>query len=515
MKYILTLLAVSLMFVAAPNMAWTDQPREGVEFTIRVEDIADLFAWAVSSKTQLEDGLKRITKLPTSERRTALRSLMDSVVSASGVKNTELLMRVVMNRALTFDEVLTATSKATSEQESLGRRLLKDGAILALQVYVDDAEFLDQAKSLGQKEIPLDLPIATVGIKLASEYAKRSMQAPSHKATLEMLKLTMGLLFNDLNKSSHRRLFATVLNRIAEFSKTMEGKNPATPEEFLGLNRKIKAFLDEQIAEAAKVSVPGAVGGGVIIGIGGGTNSLGMEFVAISPGSFIMGSPTSERGRESDETRHRVTLTRGFEMQKTTVTQEQWAGVMGSNPSLFQEQENCPETYKVVNGVAMCPRHPVERVSWNEAQLFITRLNEAKRDGYTYRLPTEAEWEYAARAGSTTAYSFGDNPALLSEYAWFSDISGSPTHEVATRKPNAWGLYDMHGNVWQWVVDWYQSDLGSSNVVDPYISNGSDRVLRGGGWYDIAQSLRSANRFGSSPDARYGSGVRLVRIKSF
>ncbi len=160
-------------------------------------------------------------------------------------------------------------------------------------------------------------------------------------------------------------------------------------------------------------------------------NSIGQKFVLIPAGSFMMGGPVNELHRSDAESpQHRVTISKPFYMQTTEVTQGQWKGVMGHNPS-----HNRP-----------CCDCPVENVSWDAVQEFIRLLNVSEDTG-KYRLPTEAEWEYACRAGSTTTWCFGDDEARLGEYAWYSD-NCRETHPVASKKPNAWGLYDMHGNVW-------------------------------------------------------------------
>jgi hypothetical protein len=164
------------------------------------------------------------------------------------------------------------------------------------------------------------------------------------------------------------------------------------------------------------------------------TNRLGMKFVYIKPGTFLMGGPESEKGRDDDERQHEITLTKGYYLQTTEVTQDQWQAVMGHNPSRYK---SCGES---------CP---VESVSWNDIREFIKKLNQG--DGnYQYRLPTEAEWECAARAGSKTKFCFGDSDETLKAYAWFGDNSGSKTHPVSQKQPNGWWLYDMHGNVWEW-----------------------------------------------------------------
>jgi len=226
------------------------------------------------------------------------------------------------------------------------------------------------------------------------------------------------------------------------------------------------------------------------------TNSIGMTFVYIKPGTFMMGSPSGELGRDDDEIQHQVTLTRGFYMQITEVTQGQWRAVMGNNPSRFS---NCGDD---------CP---VEQVSWNDVQEFILRLNQ-KEGGNSYHLPTEAEWEYACRAGTNTMFSFGDNDSQLINYAWFEYNSGKNTHSVARKNPNAWGLYDMLGNVWEWCQDWL-GNYPSGSVTDPAgLLSGLTRVYRGGGWYNYAVYCRSANRYSDTPVFRsHVLGFRLSR----
>ncbi len=235
---------------------------------------------------------------------------------------------------------------------------------------------------------------------------------------------------------------------------------------------------------------------------------LGMEFKSLPGGTFMMGSPRCENGRENDETQHSVTVS-GFQMQVTDVTQMQYFKVMGSNPSWFKAQTHCPNQF-VSEGGGICPNHPVEQVSWNDAQNFVDKMN-TQNDGYTYRLPTEAEWEYAARAGTTTAYSFGNSSSLLREYAWYDENSGGGTHEVKTKKPNAFGLYDMHGNVWQWVQDWYGS-YSIFAAVNPQVASGLYHVLRGGSWGRNEGCARSAGRYFDNPgNFSYSIGFRLVR----
>ncbi len=250
-----------------------------------------------------------------------------------------------------------------------------------------------------------------------------------------------------------------------------------------------KADLTEPRPGPGKI--PGTVPEGFHI-----SDDFGMKFVYIPPGTFMMGSSENEPGRDRDETLHRVTLTRGFYMQTTEVTQGQWKEVMGENPSRFKEcGDDCP----------------VETVSWDDVQEFIKSLNR-KGEGL-YRLPTEAEWEYAARAGSETAYCFGNDAADLGKYAWYGESWDGGTHPVAQKQPNAWGLYDMHGNVWEWCHDWY-GKYPSDTVTDPTGSeSGSDRVNRCGSFLNTARYCRSANRGNWRPPGFRGGylGFRLVR----
>jgi len=221
--------------------------------------------------------------------------------------------------------------------------------------------------------------------------------------------------------------------------------------------------------------------------------STGMEFVLITAGKFMMGSPSVDQDRYDDEgPAHEVIIKNPFYMGKYPVTQKQWEKVMGSNPSKFRGEDR-----------------PVESVSWNGVQEFIKKLNEKESAG-KYRLPSESEWEYACRAGTTTRYSFGDDESKLDDYAWYSENSGYETHPVGQKKPNFWGLYDMHGNVWEWCKDnWHKNYDGAP-------SDGSagevGRVYRGGCWISIAGFCRSAIRGRNVPDLRVGNlGFRVLR----
>jgi formylglycine-generating enzyme required for sulfatase activity len=213
-------------------------------------------------------------------------------------------------------------------------------------------------------------------------------------------------------------------------------------------------------------------------------NPIGIEFLWIPPGTFL------REGRE-------VTLTEGYLFQTTPVTQKQWESVMGKNPSRFRESG---------------PEVPVEQVSWEDAQNFIKKLNQSEKINL-FRLPTEAEWEYACRAGTQTEFFFGDDPAELKEHGWHKENSGSKTHPIGQLKPNPWGLFDMHGNVWEWCWDWY-GEYPDGKVTDPTGPElGKARVARGGSWINLARDCRSASRNWYGPVNRhYFLGFRLVRI---
>lgn len=225
------------------------------------------------------------------------------------------------------------------------------------------------------------------------------------------------------------------------------------------------------------------------------TNSLGMKFVSIKPGTFTMGS---NRGDKDEQPLHRVTLTKGFYLGVTEVTQAQWAKVMGENPSHFTEPT-----------FTNTPNRPVESVSWNDVHTFIEKLSQ--QEGVNYRLPTEAEWEYSCRAGTTTDFYWGDR--FDADYAWCDRNSDGQTQPVGRKKPNAWGLYDMSGNVYEWVQDGY-GHYPLSHQTDPSGTSNSYRVKRSGSYNFDPWYSRSANRNCNSQGYRYFNlGFRLAISK--
>ncbi|HIG28883.1 MAG TPA: formylglycine-generating enzyme family protein [Verrucomicrobiales bacterium] len=217
-----------------------------------------------------------------------------------------------------------------------------------------------------------------------------------------------------------------------------------------------------------------------------GKNFFGL--IWIPPGQFAMGSPDDEKGRDFDEgPQTKVTLTRGFWMGQHEVTQKAYKSILSDNPSRFKGDEN----------------RPVERVNWNEAMTFCNRLtdiakeNQCLPEGYLFRLPTEAEWEYACRGNTQSRFSYGPDPdhLYLDEYSWFTQNSNSSTHAIGGLKPNPLGLYDMHGNVSEWCLDRWQGALSGGSVTDPYGTSESFlRIVRGGSWLYGPNFSRSANR---------------------
>jgi formylglycine-generating enzyme required for sulfatase activity len=240
----------------------------------------------------------------------------------------------------------------------------------------------------------------------------------------------------------------------------------------------------EQTAQALGVSIDKA------IDLGAGVR---MEFVLIPAGEFDMGSPSSEQNRDEDEGPvHRVKISKPFYMGKFPVTQEQYKAITGKKPSDFSGKHL-----------------PVEGVPWGDAVQFCEKVSQ--RNGKTYRLPTEAEWEYACRAGTQARFCFGDDESSLDAYAWYDDNSDYKTHPVGQKQANAFDLYDMHGNVWEWCSDWYgdYNSYSQSNPTGP--SSGRFRVLRGGSWYNHARCCRVSYRNNFNPGHRdYDYGFRLV-----
>jgi serine/threonine-protein kinase len=250
----------------------------------------------------------------------------------------------------------------------------------------------------------------------------------------------------------------------------------------------------QQADEAKRLGVPVQI-----------TNSIGMKLNPIPAGKFLMGSPENEPGRQANEgPQHKVTISRSFHIGVYEVTQAEFEKVTGKNPSKFNK----------ANGGG--PDHPVEMVSWDDAVAFCKKLSEMpeeKQAGRVYRLPTEAEWEYACRAGTRTAYSFGDDASKLADYGWFPANSQGKPHPVGQKRPNRWGLHDMHGNVWEWCADYfdgtYYQKAPRVNPTGPAL--GAERTFRGGSFEHSPSRAASRYDRGWLPDQAFPSiGFRVV-----
>jgi formylglycine-generating enzyme required for sulfatase activity len=234
------------------------------------------------------------------------------------------------------------------------------------------------------------------------------------------------------------------------------------------------------------------------VDLGGGVK---LEMVLIPAGEFLMGLPDSDKDASTyEKPRHRVRITKPFYLGKHPLTQEQWEAVMGNNPNAYR-----------------MPKHPVEQVSWHDCRQFLDKLNRRGNPVGKFQMPSEAQWEYACRAGSTTSYCFGDDESKLGQYAWYGAHFEAPpvTHPVGSKKPNAWGLYDMHGHVLEWCADWYDAGYyARSPTEDPTgPAAGSSRVARGGAWRSAASFCRSASRKDREPTDRFrGLGFRVCLV---
>ncbi|NCS49897.1 MAG: SUMF1/EgtB/PvdO family nonheme iron enzyme [Microcystis aeruginosa BK11-02] len=274
-----------------------------------------------------------------------------------------------------------------------------------------------------------------------------------------------------------QRINNHVIERVGDFSTSVVGDSPIPPQTQPETAPGNKTSFTENLA-----------------------NGIKLEMVSLPAGKFLMGSPDSDPDASDDEKPPHQVKVNSFAIGKYPVTQAQYQAVMGNNPSDFKNN----------------PQNPVEQVSWNDAQAFCQKLSQIT--GKTYRLPTEAEWEYACRAGTTTRYYFGDNDNQLGDYAWGRENSNNKTHPVGQKKPNGWGLYDMSGNVWEWCEDdWHSSYAGAPDDGTAWIDNDNrsqyPKCLRGGSWNDDPNHCRSANRIRYYPDylcSNYGFRVACV-----
>ena len=241
-------------------------------------------------------------------------------------------------------------------------------------------------------------------------------------------------------------------------------------------------------------------------------NSVGIKMVWLSADSFTMGSPLDEKGGDTNEGLVEVKLTEGFWLGQTEITQSQWTQLMGTSP------------WRGKSNVREGKNYAASFISWDDAISFVEKLNSKEHgsgslpNDWKYSLPTEAQWEYACRGGKKSAFSFGDDPREFSNYGWSAENAfekGEPySHEVGKKRPNEFGLHDMHGNVWEWCKDNFNAKL--SGGTNPIIDNdGPLRVNRGGGWNFATKFCRSASRLGDAPDSRFNNlGFRIALVRS-
>ena len=324
-------------------------------------------------------------------------------------------------------------------------------------------------------------------LAVVAEDLKQALRTltPEHPRVVELTKL-----YEERVEPLRKAIKAKLAELRSADTKLAEWYQPGHPERLAVTEqlRSLQDLLDRSFWDV------GATPPALTLDLGGGVT---MDLVPIPAGEFMMGSPSSEAKRNDDETRHRVRISKPFYMGKYEVTQAQWEAVMGTSGS--QQRDKANKARSLHGEGAQIPMY---YVSWEECREFCRKLSQkVSRD---IRLPTEAEWEYACRAGTSTAYSFGDEQGSLGRYAWYTSNNDGESHPVGGRQPNGWGLYDMHGNVWEWCADWYDSEYyQKSPQADPTgPGSGAYRVLRGGSWVNHDYNCRSAYRNGAMPDYR-------------
>jgi len=336
-----------------------------------------------------------------------------------------------------------------------------------------------------------ELELAFAKLREKEEAKRKTKEAlvRKYKKLLEDVKKYEKIKASDLDKGTKLAALEALKRKYPELAEDVEPGDSGTFVSRALAEDIDGSFLKFALSEGIRPSI---------------TNSIGMTFMYIPSGTFMIGSPPNEPNRDNDESQHRVTISKPFYIQTTEVSQGQWRRVMGDNPSHFK---NCGDD---------CP---VENVTWKDVQEFIRKLNQMEGID-RYRLPTEAEWEYACRAGTTTPFYTGT--CISTEQANYDGnypMPGCPrgedrkkTFRVGSFQPNSWGLYDMHGNVWEWCQDWY-GDYPTGQVTDPKgPSSGDSRVIRGGSWGGNAGGCRSTNRDGDDPDFRFSRlGIRVAR----
>ncbi len=411
-----------------------------------------------------------------------------------------------INGALTVEDVVAWTRK-----DGVQRLFILDTCRSALEQGRGDEEavmsdafarhcsFLVEEAEQSEVDSPLQM-------LMACEVGKRAYELPKRKAGA--LTWSLWQHFEEFGEINFLRDLMAIRARVAAEQPGQQpwsvGMSSVVWRNLMGTQRGPRVEVVEPPLETAKPAVDRSSFNSVVPVLGRDwvVPGLGLELIWVEPGEFLMGSPENENevGRRENERQHRVRISSGYWLGKYPVTQGEYEHVMGVNPSGFKE-------------VGL--RAPVESVSWDEAISFCWALNtehlRSLPGDYVFGLPSEAEWEYACRAGSGSAYCFGNSRQKLSAYGWYGSYSGETTHEVGKLNGNGWGLHDMHGNVWEWCHDRY-GEYEPGLAVNPLGPVGGDyRVSRGGCWYDLEWSCRSARRYAWQPDYRgYRLGFRLA-----
>ena len=501
--YVLMMFNISVVF----SLEGENPYKEGVERVKLTEaEKVGLLKFINSSKYLLEKALsdakgKTLSEANRSYYKTILMVVMESYKNK---RRGELLMRYALNQALELTYGIPTDDGKGIEKEGILKNvsntdlltvILEDSIKLAIDYYEKDKLAIEGLDLVNLPYIEFSQKKLLLSWNWLSSIFEYDVLLDFEIAVLEQWLLTV--------KNEETLETETVSPMIYEVVEALERVNTENHKierkgEYLkGIIYKLKnqkmILNKNNIKNSNEVKIVSN------------NEETSFHLVTIKAGEFDMGSPRNEEGRYDDEILHRVKISKDFDIMTTEVTQLQWFTVMGSNPSHFKSKEYCDD-HMVKGSDEFCPNNPVERVSWEEVQVFIEKLN--KETGEKFRLPTEAEWEYAAKG--TTKITL-DN---MDEFAWFSDNSNDQTQKVAKKRANDHGLYDMNGNVWEWVQDAYKEDLGTKPVTDPINNLGSLRVRRGGSWYSDGLDCRSSDRDFWRPDDRFDFvGFRLVRTR--
>ncbi len=370
-------------------------------------------------------------------------------------------------------------NSATPNQQSSD-----DISFFAVDVPQDVKDVFKESKRLNSLREQLNISIA----ELSKMYQPTNEKIVSKQNEIEKVKSDLEQLLPNIQKAAQewlKILDEKISIKEQEYAEIIKEYLP-TSQQAKTISQEISRF--NAVRKRAEISLFQSTTAFTVQ-----ENSFGMKLIYIPAGEFMMGS---NAGNDDEKPVHNVVITKGFYMGQFEVTQSQYEAVMGKNPS-YSKGDNLP----------------VENVSWNDAMEFCKELSE--KEGKKYTLPTEAQWEYACRAGTTTRYSFGESESYLGDYAWYYSNSGTTTHPVGTKTPNPWDLYDMHGNVWEWCLDWYDSGYyAKSDKQDPVdLQSSGYRVVRGGGWSINPSYCRSAYRHWVNPGSTDSpNGFRVVCV---